>query len=848
MPLQTTDDDKLNPGQANYDAKVNNVGKREQAGTFDTVSKNYNKTADDTQENRNIAKAKALENTPSANWTNKVVGGIANASGLKTKKSNNPLIAILIIIFGGGASFAGLFGAMSLLPLDVVAQFIKKEDSQNTSFTIRTDKIINAKISQSTTSGLCNPNLPKLSLLCKYERPSNKLLNALDKQGISALDKAGVVIKGTGLFPNARPDHYSFKGETITAKDFSTKLTNDAEFRAAFHNAYTPRFVAFADNIFKAIKDKFHFTLTDKLKGAKDTKTATTALEENSKGPETGAKAAAGDIVAEENIVKEELTAQMEKETKNIAHAGKGNAIALAASVVCAAGDIPSLIINAVRAYQLVQLIDYAATIVTTVNAWKAGDAQPQEITALGDMLTVAVAGKSAMDSFGIKNILFGDTTTTDTSWKQFSPGASVIDNPSIGGVSQFTSSDIKKGICNVATNPVTGFVADAVTSETIVGPLLNIGIGIALSTVLDQIGPSIIHGVFALLPTNIFQPLISFFLGDLAKGRVGIEAGNLLSSGIVHLLGQTANKGGNMPLTVAQKLAYDNTTAQVNLAYAQEDRATHSPFDASNPNTLLGSFVSNLLPYYGNMGSVAGVFSSLGSIITGSIGTIIGQPAANAVSANGAQYKLCDDPAITGFGKDVAAGPFCNIEYGIPPEYLGLDPQTVANDLAKQIDSTTGEPNPAPNPPISILDATTEAKGSLSGWMALCTDGGSDHASDCKITDKTTAEYAIYTIDHRVQTTMDGEDAALDPSTTTAAQSALVPITNRTPDLAVAITTAVNTNLAQITTNTATSVSNFSAVLLNSTVTSNRPAHSFIPSNPLAYIIVPKKSVGITL
>ena len=60
MPLQTTEDDTLNPGQANYDAKVNNIGKREQAGTFDTISKNYDKTADDTQENKNIAKAKAL--------------------------------------------------------------------------------------------------------------------------------------------------------------------------------------------------------------------------------------------------------------------------------------------------------------------------------------------------------------------------------------------------------------------------------------------------------------------------------------------------------------------------------------------------------------------------------------------------------------------------------------------------------------------------------------------------------------------------------------------------------------------------------------------------------------------
>jgi hypothetical protein len=316
------------------------------------------------------------------------------------------------------------------------------------------------------------------------------------------------------------------------------------------------------------------------------------------------------------------------------------------------------------------------------------------------------------------------------------------------------------------------------------------------------------------------------------------------------------------MPLTVKQKLDYDNTTAQVNLAYAKEDRATHSPFDASNPNTLLGSFVSNLLPYYGNMGSVAGIFSSIGSIITGSIGKIIGQPSANAASADGTQYTLCQDPSISSpsGGDPIAAGPFCNIEYGIPPEYLSIDPEVVANNLitSGDIDPTTGDVKDNSNSGISLPDPTKssdqQAVGSLSSWMTLCTDGTTTNASSCQLTAENVknnpqiVNYAIYTIDHRVQTTMDGEDTALDPPTTTAAQPALVPITNPTPDLAVMITTAVNTNLARITTNTATSVPNFSAVLLNSTVTSNRPTYSFIPSNPLAYIVIPKKFFGTTL
>jgi hypothetical protein len=857
MPLQNTDDDKLNPGQANYNAKVNNVGKREQAGTFDTISKNYDKTADSTQENKNIAKAKALENTPSANWTNKVVGGMASASGVKTKKSNNPLIAILIIIFGGGATFAGLFGAMSLLPLDLVSKFVDKENAQNTSFTIRTDRIINSKISKQITSGFCSPSKP---LLCKYEKPSNKLLNALEKEGVTAF-KGDTQVKGTGLFPNDRPDHFVFKGNKIAAKDFANKLSGDAEFRAAFHNAYTPRFIGFADNIFKAIKARFNFTTTDKLKSAKTADEANKTLSETSKGPENGsnaAKGAAADV--EEAFIEKEIIAAETKAAENVGKAGKGNLIGLIAGVVCGAGDIPGLIISVVRGYQMLQLIDYAATVLSTVGAWKAGDAQPAEISSLGSLLTATVDGKSALDSFGVKNILYGDTQTTDTTWQQYSPGASVIG--ALGSISQFTSGTTKKDVCAVATNPATGAAIDAATSETVVVPLLQLGVGFIVGTAIEKLAGPIIGAAMNLIPKNFFQPLITFFLGDLTQGKTGIAVGNILSSGIVHLLGQTANKGGNMPLTVKQKLAYDNTTAQVNLAYAKEDRATHSPFDASNPNTLLGSFVSNLLPYYGNMGSVAGVFSSLGSIITGSIGTIIGQPAARAASADGSQYTLCQDPSISSpsSGDQIAAGPFCNIQYGIPPEYLSIDPEVVANTLiaSGDIDPTTGDVKDNSNSGISLPDPTKssdqQAAGSLSSWMTLCTDGTTTNASSCQLTadnvknNPQIVNYALYTIDHRVQTTMDGEDATLDPQKSTTVQSAVIPITNPTPNLATTIITAINANSAKATKISLTSTSNFSAVLLNNNVTNNKPTHSFIPSNPLAYIVVPKKSVGITI
>jgi len=42
---------------------------------------------------------------------------------------------------------------------------------------------------------------------------------------------------------------------------------------------------------------------------------------------------------------------------------------------------------------------------------------------------------------------------------------------------------------------------------------------------------------------------------------------------------------------------------------------------------------------------------------------------------------------------------------------------------------------------------------------VASCTDGTTDAAEGCKITDKKTANYALYTIDHRIQQSLDGPD-----------------------------------------------------------------------------------------
>lgn len=703
------------------------------------------------------------QNVAGGSWANKTSTAEMLASTVSGKKGGkSPLIAILILLFGGGFTMAGLFGAMSLLPLNIAARFFEVGDTQNTSFTIRTNLIINNKISKDITASCGNFTLLK----CRYERPSNKLLKSLAREGITALDADGNAIDRKALWPNKKPALYEIanpdggKPIRIKANDFAGALKKNPVMRAAFHRAYTPRFIGYADKIFQSIKKRFGFNASDKFKKSKNGTDVGEKLNDTSAGPSNGAKAAiaAGSEGADE-VIKKEITETLTKETKNVAKAGKGNAVGLVAGIACGLADIPGIVIKTVRAYQLVQLIRYGSAIFSAIGAIKAGDATPQEASAIGDLFTQTVGGKSAMESFGMKSILFGDTKPTGDSYKKFIPGASAIG--ALGAVASATDSQAKREACKYATNPATGAAIDLITSETVIGPLINIAAGVAISIAMEQLLPPAIEFVVGLLSSSgILNNILSFFLGDLTKDLSPDDRGNAFSSAGLNLMGQTANAGANQGMTVAEAVAYENTTKQVQLAYAEEDRATLSPFDATNSNTFLGSLVGQLMPYYSKLSSVSGVFSTIGSIVGGSMSKITG---AYAATDDTAKYTMCPDPALTG----VAAGPFCNVIYGVPTQYLDKDPEEVMDRLiaSGDVNAETGEPIDKTNF-LTSFNPTEEATGNLKGWMDLCTDGTTSQTANCMITDDRTSDYALYVIDHRIQQTMDGEDAVLENGT----------------------------------------------------------------------------------
>jgi len=687
-------------------------------------------------------------------WDNKVspYAGNASRSGKGISRENfqavlkkrGPLAAILTLLLGGGVG-AGFFFGPSLLLVQIQESFLTKFDSQNTSLTIRTNRLLANKLTEDATQGSCNV----VKIACRFSRPSNKLIKNLEANGVTAYDKNGDIIKRDGLFQSQRPAKYSFRGQDILAKDFSKTLRTNAQFRSAFHSAYNPRFVGFTDKVFRSIQTRFGFDTTNKTAVEGEQKTGE-RLNESSKG--VNAAAAEATELAEEGtegVIRKLVSDKAADVVSKIAKGGKGDAFGLAAAGVCVVADVPRLIISTVRTYQIVQVVNYSMQFLIAGSALKAGEITEEQAIALGALLTTAVANKSAMDSFGMKYAMFGDTSSPTSSWKKFVPGASATS--SLGSIAQVLSSDAKKSMCDVATNPATGAAINiglaAAGPETLGTSLLvagiNIAAGFVISEVVAQVGVPLIAE--ALKGIDV-EPLLGFFLGDLTQNLAGEDVGNAIVSGASNVMGQTANAGGNMPLSVEQAIAYHQTTQEVRLAYAEEDRATHSPLDPTNPNTMVGSIVGKIVPYLASINSASGAFSSLAALSSQSFASILGSSSATAATAE--QYSLCEDPAVTQDG--VAAGPFCNIEYGIPPEYLDMDPQKIVDDLvvSGDVDQDTGDP-------IEKDDA-----GSLSQWISICTDGGTEQLKNCRIVDEKTAKYSLYIIDHRIQESMDEDDS----------------------------------------------------------------------------------------
>ncbi len=756
--------------QAHYDEMFNDLtsGLRDaEDGQIKDLDDMTSGTADSSAEDRNINAARdaladkeeqgSTDPRTAINHQSKVTPKDAVKSISKLRKFG-PAGGIGGTIIGGlVAALMGSIGPGSLL-INLKEVFVTNLDQQNISAEVRSQKLLAKRLAGQTTSGSCGA----IKILCRFEKPSNKMLKNLDEAGIKAM-KDGKIIDKQSFLNGTRPDHYKLPdGKEVSAANFSAELRSNPEFRAAFRKAYNPRWANWVDKVAtRFLGERGLSRLVPKAFGdAGDSKAAQAAVNDLSKGEQQGQNAI-------EAAIKKESTDFAEKAGKT-AKKGHGDAILTTIQLGCVASKIPGVVSKVMRGYRMAQMAKVLFIFLTLADKIKAGDATPTEVENAGNMLTQAYKQTdgsvlSAMDAGGMKYALLGDVgAATAAASKQritkfvpgsvgkgFGPFAAIGQNKNLNTVCSAagsTEAQVAMDTLKLAkgTNPV-GWVMLAVDA----------GVFIADKTgALDTFISFIVGQAMGFINSVIdWKTVLGFFMGDITKDVAGLDLGEMVSiSGAGTFADMAAST--NAPLTPDQKTEYNKLVAEpVRLAWAEEDRATHSPFDASNPNTFLGSIVARIMPYSSGFSTPMAAMASVTNISTSIFGNFIA-PKSYASSVN---TNMCqDDYSI--MVANVAAGPLCDVQYGIPTSVIDLDPVEVIKQLfdAKQIDE---EGNP-------VKDSDLET------WISSCTGADTLMLSDCIIPAANAAATAgknalqalfpVFVTDKRLVDSMDEEPAAI--------------------------------------------------------------------------------------
>ena len=381
--------------------------------------------------------------------------------------------------------------------------------------------------------------------------------------------------------------------------------------------------------------------------------------------------------------------------------------------------EIPCQVYSAVRGLgyaaktvRALQLARYAMVFLNTADQIKAGTATPEDVSYLGTILTSiaydATSGikrKAAMDSAGMKYAMYGDisgfTKKDDKSLSgsylsQFMAGGGLAGD--LIAVNNYIDNAFKslglnpRAACQIVLNQWVQLVSAVGGIALLFTPGVGQGLAVlkaALTTsgVLSVVGQAAASFGIYLLP-SLLKDIVA---GTVAKDLVGEDTGNAIASGAGTIMSQLAQAGGNAPMKVDDAIAFTNTQNEVLAQYAEEERLALSPFDVSSQYTFLGSIAYKLLPYTPRDASLSGSFSSIGSIISSAFASIIPKTQAATDAELRATYTTCNDPDYQEMG--IATDPFCNVIFGIPPQFLNKDPEIVASELAGQYDPETGEP-----------------------------------------------------------------------------------------------------------------------------------------------------------
>jgi len=808
-PGDEKQDERLNPGQQDADRRFGDLSNAEKQGTVnnDNDGGGFDSNGNTSQEDADLKKLQDKESSGSANsgWANNV-----NNSGGKTKqkltiknfaKKKGPLAAILAALGIGGFGMTVLFGPAMLL-VNMKETMANKFNDQLSALDIRSNRVMAKKIGQSVTSGSCST----VTIRCKFQTMSKRQIAKLETAGIKALDADGNQLTSRGRAASLEID-----GRQYNAQELQRELRSNPTLRSAFNRAYNPKVAAFSDAISSKTNTRLKISKRNNLENAASKEELNKKMrsgvladsfgiendpnvitQEGEDGKKTYTDKTTGATLSDADIAAREANlAQFDAETKARASLGKTGET-LTKSTIKGAATVTALGAGAVDStctgYRMIrtvgfaakyigmlQLARYAYTFMNTADAIKAGDATPEQVEYLGNIVTSTNSqGKSATDSYGYGYAAYGDVGGKPTSDNATIENAQIADETLRYTNGQLVSTGVMATIIGFVSNGGTttaaaddackfvksGWGQTILIGTAVAGAAVAIfsgGISLGWGTAA-QVGAS---ATLAIAIASLTPKLIDMASGTLVTGdENGNEAGNAITSGMGAYNAQSSQSRGLAALTKEDAVAYQNLTNETVALYDAVDRLEADPLDVNNQNSFVGSFVSKLLPHVvkNNTVSISGSVLGSFSAATNSLASTFTTKAATAD-----EFSQCDDPEYAEVG--LAADPFCNLKYGMSASALDTDPDTVLDYMIDNghIDENTGDAKS--DAYKKYITTCVDRTNSIGGYSE-----GEENAPDPKGYDciqgygENAARndmFRLYLIDKSIVDEMDGEDDA---------------------------------------------------------------------------------------
>jgi len=706
------------------------------------IEDNYDKSADDSQENNAINTAKNINNAheqeqmppsqaaPSDSFTyNETEKGGQKTTWDKIKgfsKKAGPAGGIGALLFGG-AGLGLFFLSPGLLLVQMKEVFTNYGSSSSRAAIPRYNKMLQYTIGNDKVDSACNSK--PTGVKCR--------LGTMSDGQKKAYEKAGFKINGTDYNGRTRVTDVEFPDghKSTSGSDFTRHTKRSIKAASAANRAHNPATkvfngVRFATNV---LKNKFgQNKANEKIDGDTD--------EERKKDFNNRTGESMSDSERESrfrNQYEERIRGSTNKTTRAIAALG----------VACSAYNISRTTIAAVKIANGVRFVSFAMRFLKVADQIKnEGDIDPETVAFLGTVLTSTAiagtkkAGLSATDSQGYKVAAYGG----EGALKDFTQAFLLGGNPflvrlddSVRYVQNMAGGkNAVRAACRAGNDPLLFLPimaamclasgAGGAVAGTIVPGAGNIAGAITAAglCVLAQLFAGYVIGEAIKIMVKWALPIAVNMLANsnLDVNKIsGVDAGNAMAVGAGVMLGTTALSRG---LKAGNKSEVTKFLAATAEDQTQADQiamydAKNEPFNVYNQYSFLGSTLRKTGIMLRAPTSLGEGISNLGTIVKSSLGsfsTTYASPASMPVNVTDADMSACPDRDMTDIG--IACDKMGNPYFVLSPEELAMDVGLNLDFMVgRDEDPTTGYIDDEGNP----LDTD---KGKLyQKWLTNCTE-----------------------------------------------------------------------------------------------------------------------------